>query len=128
METRKIIYNKLADKVELKSEKVEFALDLKQLESYTSTLKAKFSKYNQKFKVLDDMVRDIRSEAKELDKLSDRLLKELDEQEREGIRIAKELGVKFQDTAVGKKWENISKDYLSGKYDAIKRGLAINIK
>ena len=111
----------------VKGEKVELALELGGLKSYARNLKSKFGTYQKKFSVLDDMVREVRSEAKELDKLSDKFNQEMDEQLKEGRRLAKQLGVKFQDTAVGKEWEKIAGDMLSGKYDAIKKGLAIDI-
>ena len=47
----KKIYNKLSqeDKTELKSEKVELALELGGLKSYANNLKSKFSTYQNKF-------------------------------------------------------------------------------
>ena len=125
----KKIINKLSqeDKTELKSEKVELALELGGLKSYASNLKSKFSAYQQKFKVLDKMVLDIEQEAKQLDKLYDTFYKELKEQGKEGNRQAKELGSKFSDTPVGAELDKIANDILSGNYDAIKKGLRIDI-
>jgi chromosome segregation ATPase len=125
----KKIYNKLSqeDKTELKSEKVELALELGGLKSYASNLKSKFSTYQNKFRVVDNMVGELQQEAKELDKLMDNFNRELKEQQKEGNRQANELGVKFIDTPVGREWERIAGDVLSGNYDAIKRGLKIDI-
>ena len=108
-------------------ERVELALELGGLKSYASNLKAKFGAYQQKFLVLDRMVGDIEKEAKELDKLYDKFSKEMDAQYKEGERLSKELGIKFVETSVGKEWERISGDILSGDYSAIKRGLKIDI-
>lgn len=125
----KKIYNKLSqeDKTELKSEKVELALELGGLKSYANNLKSKFSTYQNKFRVVDNMVGELQQEAKELDKLMDNFNRELKEQQKEGNRQANELGVKFIDTPVGREWERIAGDVLSGNYDAIKRGLKIDI-
>ena len=124
--TLKSVYKQI-NKEELKSEKIELALELGGLKSYARNLKAKFSAYQDKFTVIDRMVGELKQEAKELDKLMDNFNSELKEQEREGKRQASELGVKFIDTPVGQEWERIAGDILSGKYDAIKRGLRIDI-
>jgi len=108
-------------------QKVELALDLGGLKQYSSTLKSKFKTYNNKFKALDSMAGDIKQEAKELERLFDRFQKELDEQEKEGNRQAKELGLRFEQTPIGKEWERIAGDILSGNYSAIQKGLRINI-
>ena len=57
----------------------------------------------------------------------ERFQKELDEQEKEGNRQAKELGLRFEQTPIGKEWERIAGDILSGNYSAIQKGLRINI-
>lgn len=108
-------------------QKVELALDLGGLKQYSSTLKSKFKTYNNKFKALDSMAGDIKQEAKELERLFDRFQKELDEQQKEGNRQAKELGLRFEQTPIGKEWERIAGDILSGNYSAIQKGLRINI-
>lgn len=115
------------NKQELSTEKVELALELGGFKNYANTLKAKFKAYQQKFVVLDRMVGDIQKEAKELDKLYDKFEKEMDAQHKEGKRLSNELGVKFVETSVGKEWERIAGDILSGDYSAIKRGLKIDI-
>ena len=119
--------NYVSQVTELSTEKVELALELGGFKSYAKTLKSKFEAYQQKFRVLDRMVGDLREEAQELDKLYDKFQQEMDEQEQEGNRLAKELGVKFVETTVGKEWERIAGDILSGDYSAIKRGLKIDI-
>ena len=124
--TLKSVYKKI-NKQELKSEKIELALELGGFKSIASTLKAKFSTYQNKFNVIDNMVGELQQEAKELDKLMDNFNRELKEQQKEGNRQASELGVKFIDTPVGREWERIAGDVLSGNYDAIKRGLRIDI-
>ena len=124
---RKKAMNYVSQVTELSTEKVELALELGGFKSYAKTLKSKFGAYQQKFTVLDRMVGDLREEAKELDKLYDKFQQEMDEQEKEGNRLSKELGVKFVETTVGKEWERIAGDILSGDYSAIKRGLKIDI-
>jgi len=115
------------NKQELSSERVQLALDLGGFKKYANNLKSKFSAYQQKFIVLDRMVGDIQKEAKDLDKLYDVFQKEMDQQEKEGKRLSNELGIKFVETSVGKEWERIAGDILSGDYSAIKRGLKIDI-
>ena len=124
---RKKAMNYVSQVTELSTEKVELALELGSLKSYASNLKTKFGAYQQKFIVLDRMVGDIEKEAKELDKLYDQFEKEMQAQYDEGVRLSKELGVKFGETSVGKEWERIAGDILSGDYSAIKRGLKIDI-
>ena len=74
-----------------------------------------------------DIEQALKQEAKQLDKLYDTFYKELKEQGKEGNRQAKELGLKFSDTPVGAELDKIANDILSGNYDAIKRGLRIDI-
>jgi uncharacterized coiled-coil DUF342 family protein len=124
---RKKAMNYVSQVTELSTEKVELALELGSLKSYASNLKTKFGAYQQKFIVLDRMVGDIEKEAKELDKLYDQFEKEMQAQYDEGVRLSKELGVKFGETSVGKEWERIAGDILSGDYSAIKKGLKIDI-
>ena len=108
-------------------QKVELALDLGGLKSYASSLKSKFKAYNNKFKALDSLAGDIKQEAKELDALFEKFEREVDEQEKQGQKQARELGLKFEETPIGREWEKIAGDILSGNYSAIKKGLRINI-
>jgi hypothetical protein len=114
-------------KEELSTQKVQLALELGGFKNLAKTLKAQTAGYQQKFQVLDRMVGDLREEAKELDVLYDNFIQEMDEQEKEGNRLSKELGVNFVETGVGKEWERIAGDILSGDYSVIKRGLKIDI-
>lgn len=108
-------------------QKVELALDLGGLKSYASNLKSKFKAYNNKFKALDSLAGDIKQEAKELDALFEKFEREVDEQEKQGQKQARELGLKFEETPIGREWEKIAGDILSGNYSTIKKGLRINI-
>ena len=108
-------------------QKVELALDLGGLKSYASNLKSKFKTYNNKFLALDDLAGDIKREAKELDALFEKFEREVDEQQKLGQKQAKELGLRFEQTPIGKEWEKIAGDILSGNYSTIKKGLRINI-
>jgi hypothetical protein len=111
----------------VKGEQVELALELGGFKQYANTIKAKFDSYQKKFNVLDSMVRDVREEAEKLDDLYKKFQKEMDAQEKEGEKQAKALGIKFVDTPIGKEWERIAGDILTGKYTAYKRGLVIDI-
>jgi len=107
--------------------KVDLALDLGGLKSYASNLKSKFKAYNNKFNALDSLAGDIKQEAKELDSLFEKFEREVDEQEKQGQKQARELGLKFEETPIGREWEKIAKDMLRGNYSTIKKGLRINI-
>jgi uncharacterized coiled-coil DUF342 family protein len=115
------------NKQELSSERVELALDLRDLKSYAKNLKTKFDSYNKKFVALDGMVRDVRDEAGELDKLYNKFYQELKETSKELDAKSKELGLKRNDTPIGKELDAISNDILNGKYDTYKKGLSIDI-
>ena len=53
--------------------------------------------------------------------------KEVKEIESEGMKSAKELGLKFSDTPIGKEVDKINTSILVGELDVIKNGLKIKI-
>lgn len=113
--------------VELKSEVVELALDLGGIKAISSKLQANIKAYNNKFKALDNMVGDLRGEAKDLDGRFDKFYKEVQEIEKEGKKLASDLGVKFIDTPIGKEVDKINRSILVGDLEAVKQGLKISI-
>jgi len=114
--------------VELKSEVVELALDLGGIKAMSSKLQANVKAYNNKFKALDDMVGNLRNEAKDLDGRFDKFYKEVKEIEKEGKKLASDLGVKFIDTPIGKEVDKIDRSILVGDLEAVKQGLKISVK
>ena len=130
MNTENRVFNKLAqaEKVELSAQKVELALELGGIKSMASKLKTNIKSYQKKFSVLDDLVGEISSEAKELDGRVDNFYKEVKAIEVEGKKSAKELGVNFFDTPIGKEVNSINTSILIGELGVIKEGLKIKIK
>ena len=61
------------------TQRVDLALELGGIKSMSSTLKANIKSYNNKFRTLDDLVRDLESEAKDLDKKADKFYQEVEE-------------------------------------------------
>ena len=129
MSTKKRVFKKLAEetKVELSAQKVELALNLGGIKSMSSKLKSNIKSYQKKFSVLDDLVREIGSEARELDGRVDKFYKEVKKIEVEGKVSAKELGVDFFDTPIGKEVDSINTSILIGELNVIKEGLKIKI-
>ena len=129
MNTQNRVFKKLAqaEKVELSAQKVELALNLGGIKSMSSKLKANIKSYQKKFSVLDDLVREISSEARELDGRVDKFYKEVKKIEVEGKVSAKELGVDFFDTPIGKEVDSINTSILIGELNVIKEGLKIKI-
>ena len=105
--------------------KVELALELGGIRKMASQLKTDIKAYNQKFSTIDDLVRELNNEAEALDKRADNFYAEAKELEREGRAKAKELGVDFMDTPIGKEWDSIATSILSGELETIKQGLRI---
>ena len=126
MNTHKRVFNKLF-KENLSAQKVELALNLGGIKSMSSKLKSNIKSYQKKFSVLDDLVREISSEARELDGRVDKFYKEVKKIEAEGKVSAKELGVDFFDTPVGKEVDSINTSILIGELNVIKEGLKIKI-
>tara|TARA_R110000823_G_scaffold311573_1_gene437325 strand:+ start:356 stop:736 length:381 start_codon:yes stop_codon:yes gene_type:complete len=114
-------------KTELKSEKVELALELGGIKTMSSALKGSIKSYNRKFETLDDLVGDLQREAKELDKRADKFFKEVDLIKKEGEKQASDLGVKFSNTPIGKEVNSIETSILTGELATIKQGLKIKI-
>ncbi len=129
MNTQKRVFKKLAqaEKTELATQKVELALNLGGIKSMSSKLKSNIKSYQKKFSVLDDLVREIGSEARELDGRVDKFYKEVKKIEVEGKVSAKELGVDFFDTPIGKEVDSINTSILIGELNVIKEGLKIKI-
>ena len=129
MSTKNRVFKKLAqaEKVELSAQKVELALNLGGVKSMSSKLKSNIKSYQKKFSVLDDLVREISSEARELDGRVDNFYKEVKKIEVEGKVSAKELGVDFFDTPIGKEVHSINTSILIGELNVIKEGLKIKI-
>jgi len=115
------------NKEQLSAQKVELAIELGGIKSIASKLKANIKTYNKKFSVLDDLVRELSSEAKDLDRRVDVFYKEVTEIKKEGQRQAKELGVKFENTPVGEAVNSIETSILSGELATIKKGLKLKI-
>ena len=115
------------NKEQLSAQKVELAIELGGIKSIASKLKANIKTYNKKFSVLDDLVRELSSEAKDLDRRVDVFYKEVTEIKKEGQRQAKELGVKFENTPVGDAVNSIETSILSGELATIKKGLKLKI-
>lgn len=115
------------NKEELSAQKVELAIELGGIKSIANKLKANIKTYNKKFNVLDDLVRELSSEAKDLDRRVDVFYKEVTEIKKEGQRQAKELGVKFENTPVGEAVNSIETSILSGELATIKKGLKLKI-
>ena len=122
----KKVYKHL-NKENLSTQRVELAIELGGIKSMASKLKSNIKSYNRKFSTLDDLVRELQSEAKDLDKRTDSFYKEVKEVKKEGEQQAKELGFKFIDTPVGKTVNDIETSILSGELDTIKKGLRIKI-
>ena len=129
MNTQRKVFNKLfkEEKTELATQKVELALELGGIKSMASKLKSNIKSYQKKFSVLDDLVREISSEARQLDGRVDKFYKEVKEIESEGMKSAEELGIKFSDTPIGKEVDKINTSILVGELDVIKNGLKIKI-
>ena len=129
MSTQNRVFKKLAqaEKTELATQKVELALNLGGIKSMSSKLKSNIKSYQKKFSVLDDLVREIGSEARELDGRVDKFYKEVKKIEVEGKVSAKELGVDFFDTPIGKEVDSINTSILIGELNVIKEGLKIKI-
>ena len=129
MNTQNRVFKKLAqaEKTELATQKVELALNLGGIKSMSSKLKSNIKSYQKKFSVLDDLVREIGSEARELDGRVDKFYKEVKKIEVEGKVSAKELGVDFFDTPIGKEFDSINTSILIGELNVIKEGLKIKI-
>jgi exonuclease VII small subunit len=123
------IFTKLSKEKNIKVnlEKVDLALELGGIKSMSSTLKANIKSYNNKFSTLDDLVRDLEREAKDLDKRADKFYQEVEEIKKDGQRQAKDLGINFYDTPIGKEVDRIETTILAGELETIKRGLRIKI-
>ena len=113
------------ESTELSEEKVELALELGGIRKISSQLKTDIKAYNQKFSTIDDLVRELNNEAKALDKRAENFYAETKELEREGRAKAKELGLDFMDTPIGKELDSIATSILSGELETIKQGLRI---
>ena len=109
------------------TQRVDLALELGGIKSMSSKLKANIKSYNNKFSTLDDLVRDLESEAKDLDKRADKFYQEVEEIKKDGQRQAKDLGINFYDTPIGKEVDRIETTILAGELETIKRGLRIKI-
>jgi septation ring formation regulator EzrA len=105
--------------------KVEFALELGGIKKMASQLKSEIKAYNQKFSTIDDLVRELNNEAEALDKRAENFFAQVKELEIEGRAKAKELGIDFIDTPIGKEWDSIARSILSGELETIKQGLKI---
>ena len=129
MNAEKKVFSRLfkQDKTELATHKIELALELGGIKSMSSRLKANIKAFNSKFNTLDDLVRSLRKEAKELDSGVDSFYKEVKALEKQGQKQATELGLKFADTPIGKEVNSIEKSILSGELATIKQGLSIRI-
>jgi len=129
MNTEKTVFSKLfkSENVELASQKVELVLELGGIKSMSSRLKSKIKSFNSKFNTLDDLVRSLRTEAKELDSGVDSFYKEVQELKKQGQKQASELGLKFANTPIGKEVNSIETSILSGELATIKQGLAIRL-
>ena len=125
MNKQQKIFNILAK--EQKPMKVEFALELGGVKKMASQLKAEIKAYNQKFSTIDDLVRELNNEAGALDKRAENFFAQVNELEREGRAKAKELGLNFMDTPIGKEWDSIARSILSGELETIKQGLKIKL-
>ena len=106
---------------------VELALELGGIKKMASQLKAEIKAYNQKFSTIDDLVRELNNEAEVLDKRAENFYAQVNELEREGRSKAKELGLDFMDTPIGKEWDSIARSILSGELETIKQGLKIKL-
>ena len=125
MNKQQKIFNILAK--EQKPMKVELALELGGIKKMASQLKAEIKAYNQKFSTIDDLVRELNNEAEVLDKRAENFYAQVNELEREGRAKAKELGLDFMDTPIGKEWDSIARSILSGELETIKQGLKIKL-
>lgn len=125
MNKQQKIFNILAK--EQKPMKVELALELGGIKKMASQLKAEIKAYNQKFSTIDDLVRELNNEAEVLDKRAENFYAQVNELEREGRSKAKELGLDFMDTPIGKEWDSIARSILSGELETIKQGLKIKL-
>ena len=105
--------------------KVELALELGGIRKMASQLKTDIKAYNQKFSTIDDLVRELNNEAEALDKRAENFYAEAQELKKEGEAKAKELGVDFMDTPIGREYDSIATSILSGELETIKQGLRI---
>ena len=131
MNTQKSVYNRLfskEEKTELETHKVELALELGGLKTFSKSLLGQIKSYKRKFETLDDFVRELRNEAGELDKRTEKFYQEVEEITKEGKKIAKDLGIKFEETPIGKEVDKINDSILIGDLRVIREGLAINLK
>jgi exonuclease VII small subunit len=110
---------------ELSEVKVELALELGGIRRMASQLKTDIKVYNQKFSTFDNLVRELNNEAEALDKRAENFYAEAQELKKEGEAKAKELGVDFMDTPIGREYDSIATSILSGELDTIKQGLRI---
>ena len=124
MNKQQKIFNILASQ---EPRKVELALELGGIKKMASQLKAEIKAYNQKFSTIDDLVRELNNEAEVLDKRAENFYAQVNELEREGRAKAKELGLDFMDTPIGKEWDSIARSILSGELETIKQGLKIKL-
>tara|TARA_R110000772_G_scaffold258201_1_gene375320 strand:- start:334 stop:702 length:369 start_codon:yes stop_codon:yes gene_type:complete len=109
------------------AQRVDLALELGGIKSMSNKLKGDIKAYNKKFSVLDDLVRDLSNEAQGLDKRAEKFYQEVQEVKKSGQRQAKELGVKFENTPIGKEVNSIETSVLVGDLETIKKGLKLKI-
>ncbi len=109
------------------NQKVELALELGGIRSMSKKLKGDIKAYNKKFSVLDDLVRDLSNEAQGLDKRTEKFYQEVQDIKKSGQRQSKELGVKFDNTPIGKEVNSIETSILVGDLETIKKGLKLKI-
>jgi len=109
------------------TEKVELALELGGIRSMSKKLKGDIKTYNKKFSVLDDLVRDLSNEAQGLDKRTEKFYQEVQDIKKSGQRQAKDLGIKFENTPIGKEVNSIETSILVGDLETIKKGLKLKI-
>jgi len=109
------------------NQKVELALELGGIRSMSKKLKGDIKAYNKKFSVLDDLVRDLSNEAQGLDKRTEKFYQEVQDIKKSGQRQSKELGVKFDNTPIGKEINSIETSILVGDLETIKKGLKLKI-
>jgi len=109
------------------NQKVELALELGGIRSMSKKLKGDIKAYNKKFSVLDDLVRDLSNEAQGLDKRTEKFYQEVQDVKKSGQRQAKELGIKFDNTPIGKEVNSIETSILVGDLETIKKGLKLKI-
>ena len=109
------------------AQKVELALELGGIRSMSKKLKGDIKTYNKKFSVLDDLVRDLSNEAQGLDKRTEKFYQEVQDIKKSGQRQAKDLGIKFENTPIGKEVNSIETSILVGDLETIKKGLKLKI-